>query len=372
MGPVAVSDFALICDLFSYFSNSLLALLRLDCGWPAPRHVFLFQATQKGKVVYRHKRNFVMSASVMICKAATMTDEYVTCAREAAQKRYAEKDNNHRKEKAANKAYHTAHPLVVGRDGAAAGSSAAGASAEPGYAAVDMDNLMAIASRRGKATAATHEKNKDKLRAAFAYRGAGYSSTSAKILAAADQAGGLPALPDGGPRRGRDVLLGVDTPLKKIQTALSAHGAARSTSRALALAASPMRLRAPTASPGSRLVANGVVNTIDADQEPSATAQDAAVVRPAVNAAGLLNPSGVFDLFQKQYTIKDDAVYLGLVKKVLVEEGISGAVVIDEDTPVGELVGIFESTLKDANQWSFGHKRSLDILLRHCRKGVAL
>jgi len=54
-----------------------------------------------------------MSASVMVCKAATMTDEYVTCAREAAQKRYAEKDNNHRKEKAANKAYHTVHPLVV-------------------------------------------------------------------------------------------------------------------------------------------------------------------------------------------------------------------------------------------------------------------
>jgi len=184
---------------------------------------------------------------------------------------------------------------------------------------VGMGNLMAIASRRGKATAATHEKNKEKLRAAFAYRGAGYSSASAKILAAADQAGGLPALPDGGPRRRRDVLLAVNTPLKKIQTALSVHGSARSTSRALALAASPMRLRAPTASPRSRLVANGVFNTIDADQEPSASAQDAAVVRPAVNAAGLLNPSGVFDLFQKQYTIKDDAVHLGLVKKVLVE-----------------------------------------------------
>jgi len=231
--------------------------------------------------------------------------------------------------------------MTVECDGAAAGSSAAGASVNLGHADVDMDKLMAIASRRGKATAATHEKNKHRLRDAFAYRGAGYASKSAKIMAAADQAGGLPDLPDGGPRRGRDVLLGVDTPLKKIQTALSAHAAARSTSRALALAASPMRLRAPTPSPGSRLVVNGVVNTIDADQEPSASGLDAAVVGPAENAAGFLNPSGVFDLFQKQYTIKEDAVCLGLVKKVLVEDGISGAVVIDEDTPVGELVGIF-------------------------------
>jgi len=332
-----------------------------------PPSCFLCQATEKGKVVYRHKRKFVMSASVMVCKAATMTDEYVKCAREAAQKRYAEKNKNHLKEKAANKAYHTAHPMIVERDGAAAGSSAAGVSANLGYADVDMDNLMAIASRRGKATAATHEKNKDKLRAAFSYRGAGYSSTSAKIMAAADQAGGLPDLPNGGPRRGRDVLLGVDTPLKKTQTALSAHAASRSTSRALALAASPMRLRAPTSSPGSRLVVNGVVNTIDADQEQSAPGHDAAVVGPAENAAGLLNPSGVFDLFQKQYTIKEDAVYLRLVKKMLVEEGISKAMVIDEDTPVGELVGIFEGTLKDANQWSFGHRRSLDIFFRHCQ-----
>jgi len=43
---------------------------------------------------------------------------------------------------------------------------------------------------------------------------------------AAGEAGGLPALPDNKRGRGRDALLGVDTPLKKIQTVLSAHGAA--------------------------------------------------------------------------------------------------------------------------------------------------
>ena len=338
----------------------------------SPLCVSFFQAIENGKVDFRHKRNFTMSATVMVCEAATMMDDYVKSAREAAQKRYAEKDDNRRKQKAANKAYHTAHRMVVARDGAAAGSSAAGATGDRSYAARDLENLMAIASRRGNATAATHVKNHDKLRAAFAYRGAGHSSTSAKVAAAADEAGGLQLLPDGGPRRGRDVLLGVDTPLKKIQTALSVHGAARSSARALALASSPMRLRAPKTSPGSWLVANGVVNTIEDDEEPSAAARDASVAGGAVNSVGLLDPSGVFDLFEKQYTIKDVSVNLGLIKKVLVEEGISGAVVIDNDTPVGELVGIFESTMKDAKQWTFGHKRSLDIFFRHCREVVVV
>jgi len=67
---------------------------------------------EEGEVVSRHQRNFFMSASVMVCKAATMTDEYVKCAREAAQKRHTDKDNNHRKVKAANKAYHTARSLI--------------------------------------------------------------------------------------------------------------------------------------------------------------------------------------------------------------------------------------------------------------------
>jgi len=79
-------------------------------------------------------------------------------------------------EKAATKALHTAHPSVVGHDGAMAGSSAAGASFTPSYAATDMDNLMAVASRQGKVTAAAHAKNQDKLRAAFAYREAAFSS----------------------------------------------------------------------------------------------------------------------------------------------------------------------------------------------------
>jgi len=91
---------------------------------------------------------------------------------------------------------------------------------------MDNDNLMEVASHQGKVIAATHVKNKDKLRTAFAYRGAGFSSSSARILVAAGEAGGLPALPDNKRGRGRDALLGVDTPLKKIQTVLSAHGAA--------------------------------------------------------------------------------------------------------------------------------------------------
>jgi len=69
---------------------------------------------------------------------------------------------------------------------------------------------------------------------------------------------------------------------------------------------------------------------------------------------------------------KNDTDYVGLVKKVLVHEGISGAVVIDDDTPVGDLVGISESTMKDAKQWTFGHKRSLDIFFRHFREGIVV
>jgi len=191
-------------------------------------------------------------------------------------------------------------------------------------------------------------------------------------LAAADKAGGLPALPDDSPRRGRDVLLGVDTPLTTIQTALSEHAAARSTSRALTVASSPMWLPAPTASPCSRLVANGIVHTIDDNQDPSTAAKDAGAVAVEVNAAGLLDPSGIFDLFEKQYTIKIDHVSLGMVKKVLMDEGISEAVMIDDDTQVGDLVGIFESTMKDAKQWTVFPKRSLDIFIRHCREGVVV
>jgi len=272
------------------------------CVWIVdfPLPLYFTQATDKGKVVFGHKRNFVMSAAVMVCQAETMKDEYARSVRSAAQKRYADMDENHRKEKAATKAYHTAHPTVVGRDGAVAGSSAAAASAEPAYAALGMNNLVAIASRRGKVTAATHEKNQDKLRAAFAYRNAVKSSTSSMMLVAADKAGALPTLPEESPHSGRAVLLGVDTPLKKIQTALSVHAAAPSTSRALTSASSPMRLRAPTASPCSRLVANGIVHTIDDDQDPSTAAKDAGAVAVEVNAAGVLDPSGVFDLFEKQ------------------------------------------------------------------------
>jgi len=121
---------------------------------------FLFQATEKGKLVVRHKRNFVMSAAVMVCPSRSMTDAHVKKAQEAAQKRYAEKNDHHREEMAATKALQTAHPSVVGRDGSMAGSSAAGASSTPSYAATDMDNLMVVASRQGRVTAATHAKKR--------------------------------------------------------------------------------------------------------------------------------------------------------------------------------------------------------------------
>jgi len=302
---------------------------------------FLVQANEKGKLVFRHKRSFVLSAAVMVCHSSFMTDTYVKKAQEAAQKRFAEKDDDHHKEKAVTKALHTAHPSVVGCDGAMAGSSAAGAFSNPSYAATDMENLMVVASRQGKVTATTRAKNKVKLRAAFDYRGAGFSSSSAKILAAADEAGGLPALPDNERRRGRDALLGGETPLMKIQTVLSALGAARSTAWTLLLAASPMRLRAPATTPSSRLVANGVVHTFDTMIAPSTAGPsvEAAVSEP--NVSSLVYASGVFGLVKKRYTIKDDAVYLGLDKKVLVDKGISGAVVIDAGTPVSDLVGIF-------------------------------
>ena len=186
-------------------------------------------------------------------------------------------------------------------------------------------------------------QKKDKLRAAFAYRGAEFSSSSAKTWAAADDAGGLTALPDNEHRRGRDVVLGVDTPLKKIQTVLSAHGAARLTTRALLLAASPMRLRAPATTPSSRLVANGVVQTFDTMTAPSTAGPSVEAAGSEPNVASLLDALGVFDQFKKRCTIKDEAVYLGLVKKVLVEEGTSGAVLVDAGISVSDLVGLFEA-----------------------------
>jgi len=71
--------------------------------------------------------------------------------------------------------------------------------------AMDMENLMEVTSRQGNVTAATHAKNKDKLRADSSYRGAGLSSSSAKILAAADEACGLQEFPDN--ERLGDVML---------------------------------------------------------------------------------------------------------------------------------------------------------------------
>ena len=91
-------------------------------------------------------------------------------------------------------------------------------------------------------------------------------------------------------------------------------------------------------------MANGVVHTLETMTAPSTAGPcvEAAGIEPTVTA--LLDALGVFDLFKKRFTIKDDAVYLGLIKKVLVEEGISGAVVFDAGTPVSDLVVLFEGT----------------------------
>jgi len=119
-------------------------------------------------------------------------------------------------------------------------------------------------------------------------------------------------------------------------------------------------------------VANGVVHTLETMTAPSTAGPcvEAAGIEPTV--AALLDALGVFDLFKKRFTIKDDAVYLGLIKKVLVEEGISGAVVFDAGTPVSDLVGIFEGIMQVAKQWTLGHKRSLDIFFRYFRGVTAL
>jgi len=119
-------------------------------------------------------------------------------------------------------------------------------------------------------------------------------------LVAADKAGGLPALPDIKRRRGREAHLGIDAPLKKLQTVLSAHGAARSTSRALSLAASPMRLRAPATTPSSLLVANGVVHKLDTMPAPSTAGKSVEAARREPNVASLLDALSVFDMLKKR------------------------------------------------------------------------
>ena len=79
------------------------------------------QATEKGRLVFRHKRNFVLEAAVMLWPSPSLTEAIVKKVQEAAQKCYEAKDDDHRKETAETKALHTAHPSVVGRDGAMAG-----------------------------------------------------------------------------------------------------------------------------------------------------------------------------------------------------------------------------------------------------------
>jgi len=191
-------------------------------------------------------------------------------------------------------------------------------------------------------------------------------------LAADEKASGRPELPDSERRRGRGTFLGFDAPIKNIQTVFSAHGAARLTLRTRLLATAPMRLRAPATIPSIRLVANGVARTLDTLTAPSPAEQSVEAAGSEPYVASLLDALGVFDLFKKRYTIKDDAVCLALVKRVLVEKGIPGAVVVDAGTPVSDLVGLFESTLQDCFQWTFGNKRSLGVFCRSCGEVTAL
>jgi len=57
----------------------------------------IFYATEKENIVFRHTRNFVMSAAVMLCSLPSMTDAHVKKAQKAAQRRYAEKEDDHLK-----------------------------------------------------------------------------------------------------------------------------------------------------------------------------------------------------------------------------------------------------------------------------------
>lgn len=80
-----------------------------------------------------------------------------------------------------------------------------------------------------------------------------------------------------------------------------------------------------------------------------------------------LDASGVYAVFLSEFVPKMDEAFLSVVERVMVQEGLCGAVVSDEGTPVDDLVALFQPALSDAKLWSFGHRQSLHIFFRSCR-----
>lgn len=307
-----------------------------------------------------------------------MTDEYIQQARLASQRRYAAQATAARKLTALKARLHTAHetaeadcsgPDVEKIDTAQAVPSRRKTLSEAECAAVDLDNLSEIASRSGKNSSTTHKANMEVLRAGYQRRMAGKSPVAAKLLAAADEAGRLPAPPpDADPEGGRGALVAEGDPLRQIQRCLAAQAATRSASRAKVLASSPMQLRGPSIIDGRRLGANGIVDTLRAIEGGGGAAGMASVpsgsrYRGVVDLDG----SGVFGLFEDDYQPKTDAVYLDLVKSVMVSERLSGMVIVGESTTVDELVNLFQPVMTGADQWSFGQRKALEMFFRRCR-----
>lgn len=366
----------------------ILRLPCISCGYSSSTLVacllfwYCLQATVKGSVVIRRKRNFRITPDAMVCQSPTMDDDYIERARLATLERYAGAAAKAAELKALQGRLFTAHESAVdAAGGQGAGGSSTREDPDADCVAVDLDNLSAIASRRGKITATTQKANMAVLRAAFKHRTEGKSRVDAKILAAAGESGGLPVPPDVGTVHGRGAL-GADEAdggtaagaLKQLQRCLSAHGASRQASRSLSLALSPLRLRAPDGRPGGRLAADGVVDTL-----AEAAGGERRADEPAGGAAGLarrsvadLDASGVYAVFFAQFVPKTDEAYLSLVERVMVQEGLSGAVVSDEGTPVADLVALFQPAMSDAKLWSFGHRQALDIFFRSCRSSPSL
>lgn len=334
-------------------------------------------------MVIRRKRGFRITPDAMVCKAPAMDAAYIERVRLATLERYATDAAKAAELKGMQDLLFTAHASAVdaaGDDGARGSSSRDGLQDEDGVV-VDLDNLSAIASRRGKISATTQRSNMAVLRAAFKHRSEGKSRVDARILAAAGESGGLPVPPDAGARQGRGGLEadegdGGTAPvaLKQLQRCLSAHSASRQASRSLSLALSPLRLRAPDGRAGGRLAANGVVDSLgDAagggrpDDGPPRSAAG-----PAHRSVAALDASGVYAVFLAEFVPKTDVAYLSVVERVMVQEGLCGAVVSDEGTPVADLVALFQPALSEAKLWSFGHKQSLHIFFRSCRSSRSL
>lgn len=308
-----------------------------------------------------------------------MSEDYIQRARVATQKRYAAQASHARDLQAIRDRLHSAHdsgaPVgdatasATGGGSAPAGPSNLQALSLPECVAVDLDNLSVIASRSGKSSAAAHKGNMAVLIAAHQLRAAGKSSSAAKLWAAAASSGGVPAPPPDVDRAGgRGALEAGGDPLRQIQRTLSAQSAVKSASRARDLAASPVQLRAPVSHGGSRLAVNGVAQTMEisggvAPPDGSVDEVSGSRYRGVVDQDG----AGVFNLFQDDYQPKTDEIYLSLARTVMVEQRLSGWVVMDETTTIAELVGLFSPSMRDANLWSFGHKKSLETFFRRCR-----